>query len=426
MPTLKDRFDPRRNSFDVLRLSFALLVACSHGISVHLGSQPHLGLSTIGDFGLDGFFILSGFLVTRSWFGLRSFPRFAWHRFLRIMPGFWVCLLVVGFVVAPLAAVLQGMSPLVAFTGEPSALRYVLSNAGLLIVQYDIAGILADTPRGVSFNGSLWTLFFEAFCYALVGGLGAVGLLRRRPALVPAALGVLLVLTALQEAGLPVFINDRLLRLTLVFLLGATAYLYAHRIPVHGGIAAGCAALFLTSLALFDDYRVLGAAPLAYLFLWFGVSFPWPWAMRADLSYGLYIYHWPVLQLLVVTALRNLPSGVFVPVGLAMVLGLAALSWYLVEKPALAHKNSTIPDRIADRIAAGVHRLFGHQRARAGSGPAAEGDLDAATVPLPVPDADTVRLPLAGRPATHPSSRAGADPDTVPLQRPHGPAPGGR
>ncbi|SFO64126.1 Acyltransferase family protein [Pseudonocardia ammonioxydans] len=102
MTTLGDRFDPRRNSFDVLRLSFALLVAIDHGIGIRTGEQWRWGLSTLGDFGLDGFFILSGFLITRSFLTLESFPRFVWHRFLRIAPGFWVCLLVTTFVVAPL------------------------------------------------------------------------------------------------------------------------------------------------------------------------------------------------------------------------------------------------------------------------------------------------------------------------------------
>jgi MYXO-CTERM domain-containing protein len=82
--------------------------------------------------------------------------------------------------VAPLAAILQGLPPGTAFTGDPSALRYVAGNAALLITQYDIAGILAATPNGVSFNGSLWTLVFEAGCYGLVALLGALGLLRRR------------------------------------------------------------------------------------------------------------------------------------------------------------------------------------------------------------------------------------------------------
>jgi peptidoglycan/LPS O-acetylase OafA/YrhL len=348
MPSLKDRFDPRRNGLDALRLLFAVLVAVDHGISAHHGGQPQIGRSGIGDFALDGFFVLSGFLVTRSWFRLESFPRFAWHRFLRIMPGFWVCLVVVAFVAAPVAAVLQGMSPLRAFTGSPSAWDYVFQNAGLLIVHFDIAGILADLPKEYSFNGALWTLVFEAFCYAIVGVLGAVGLLRRRPVLVPAAAAVLLVLTAMQEAGLPVLLNERVIRLVLMFLLGATAYLYADRIPLRGDLAAGAAGLFLVSLALFDDYRVLGAVPFTYLCLWAGTGFVW--RMRTDLSYGIYIYHWPLQQLLVLTALGTAPAAVFVPVSIALALLPAAASWYLVERPALRHKDSPVPDRLAERL----------------------------------------------------------------------------
>lgn len=79
-----------------------------------------LGAVHAGRFGLDGFFILSGFLVTRSFLALDPLPRFIWHRFLRIMPGFWVCLLVTTFVVAPAAALLHGLPALTPFTGEPS------------------------------------------------------------------------------------------------------------------------------------------------------------------------------------------------------------------------------------------------------------------------------------------------------------------
>ncbi|OLT06022.1 hypothetical protein BJF90_19280 [Pseudonocardia sp. CNS-004] len=234
MRTLHGTFDPRRNSFDLLRLLFAATVAVSHGLVLQTGWQPKWGVSTLGDFGLDGFFILSGFLVTRSFLTLDSFPRFVWHRFLRIMPGFWVCLVVVALAVAPAAALLRGLPATTPFTGDPSAIRYVIGNAGLLIVQYDIAGILVDRPRELSFNGALWTLFFEAFCYTVVAALGVLGVLRRRTWVVAGVAAVLAVLTVLQEAGLPVWLNDRVLRLLLVFLLGALAHLYAHRIPMHG------------------------------------------------------------------------------------------------------------------------------------------------------------------------------------------------
>jgi peptidoglycan/LPS O-acetylase OafA/YrhL len=351
MRTLRGTFDPRRNSFDLLRLLFAALVAIAHGIAIHTGWQPRWGLSTLGDFGLDGFFILSGFLVTRSFLNLASFPRYTWHRFLRIMPGFWVCLLVVALVGAPVAALLQGMPLSAPFTGDPSAIRYLYGNAALLITQYDIAGILAGTPNGPSFNGALWTLFFEAFCYLVVAVLGVLTVLRSRPWIVLAITAGLAVLTVLQEAGLPVFVNDRVLRLVFVFLLGSVAYLYAHRIPINAWLAAAAMGVFLVSVALFDDYRVLGAAPLAYAFFWFGTRFPRPWSMRADLSYGVYIYHWPLFQLLGLTGLAAAPTALFVPAGLVLVTLPAAASWYLIEKPALARKHSPTPDRIVAALA---------------------------------------------------------------------------
>jgi peptidoglycan/LPS O-acetylase OafA/YrhL len=171
--------------------------------------------------------------------------------------------------------------------------------------------------------------------------------LRRRRWIVAAIAAVFAVLTALQEAGLPVWVNDRILRLVFVFLLGSLGYLYAHRIPMRGALATGAGAVFLGSIVVFDDYRVLGAAPLAYLILWFGNCFPWPWSMRADLSYGVYIYHWPLFQLLGLTGLAAAPTELFVPIGLALVIVPAALSWYLIEKPALSRKNSPTPDKAA-------------------------------------------------------------------------------
>lgn len=322
----------------------------AHGIVIHTGWQPQFGVSTLGSFGLDGFFILSGFLVTRSFCTLDSPARYAWHRFLRIMPGFWVCLTITALLAAPAAALLRGLPAATAFTTEPNALLYLFGNAALVITQYDIAGLLAHTPHGVSFNGALWTLAFEALCYLIVLILGVTGILRRHRWVVPPLAAVLTALIILQEAGVPPLVNERITRLVLVFLLGATAHLYAHRIPINAGLGLVAIGLFLAGVALFDDYRALGAAPLAYVLLWAGTRFPRPWSMRADLSYGIYIYHWPLFQILGLTSLATLPTAGFVPIGLAIVLIPAALSWYLIEKPALGRKHSTFPDRATTLI----------------------------------------------------------------------------
>ena len=120
MVTLAAVYDPRRNTLDVVRIALALLVAFSHAIVMRTGHEPRWGNSTLGDLAVDGFFVLSGFLVTASYQriatstgrpGLWTVVRFGWHRFLRIMPGFWVCLMVVALVVAPLVSVLEGRPP---------------------------------------------------------------------------------------------------------------------------------------------------------------------------------------------------------------------------------------------------------------------------------------------------------------------------
>lgn len=341
---LSDRFNPRSNNFDGLRLALALMVLIDHGTVMRTGEHPGIwGRSAIGDFAVDGFFVLSGLLITRSYLKLNSFFRFTWHRVLRIMPGFVVCLVATALVFAPVAALLTGRSAASAFTEPPTAWRYIYGNAALLITQYDIAGLLPNNPTPLIFNGSLWTLSLEALCYALIGVLGVMAILRRARWAVPALAAMLWVLTLLQEAGYEVLIGDNTLRLVVAFLVGATAWLYADRIPMTGWLALLAAVVLLVSVATLDNYRLTGIVPAAYILAWLGTCLPWNRSLRRDLSYGVYIYHWPVFQLLAATSLVTVSVPLFILAG-AIVIGLLALaSWHAVEHPALRQKNRTPP-----------------------------------------------------------------------------------
>src|SRR4051812_9672898 len=104
---LADAFGRRTNSVNALRLLLAGLVLLSHSLKLHGGYDP-LGRLTggavdLGTMAVDGFFALSGFLITRSYFNSPSFGRYLWRRCLRIFPGLWVCLLVTTFIFLPLA-----------------------------------------------------------------------------------------------------------------------------------------------------------------------------------------------------------------------------------------------------------------------------------------------------------------------------------
>ena len=347
--TLQQRFQPHRNNFDLIRLVLAGTVAVAHGMAIRTGNQPLFGIfplgevSTLGDFALDGFFILSGFLVTRSWVTLDNFWRYAWHRFLRIMPGFWVCLLVLAFVVAPIALLLEGRQLSELFSSPDSAVMFVLINSGLMMFTYEIASIFGSNPVPLNVDGSLWTLILEAGCYFVLACLALAGLLRRRRWAVPLLALILWGMATLYDLGFSVGVGDNTLRMLLLFLIGSSFYLYAHRVPMTAWLAVAAAVVFVASATLLANYRLVGAVPLAYLLLYLAAGLPMALRLKIDLSYGLYIYHYPLQQLLILTVLASLPTPAFVIVSLVSVIPIALASWYGVERRALQRKNARFP-----------------------------------------------------------------------------------
>ena len=348
MVSLAVSYDPRRNTLDAVRIGLALMVAVSHGIVMRTGDEPRWGNSTLGDLAVDGFFVLSGFLVTGSYqriavstgyARLWTVVRFGWHRFLRIMPGFWVCLMVLALVVAPLAAVLEGRPAITPFVTDPSSSDFLVNNAALLIRQYDIAGLLGANPYPFVFDGALWTLVFEAMCYVLLTALGWSGVVRRRRWVVLLLAGVLWGLLVAQSLDVDTVIGDLTTRLVFMFLLGVASYLFKERIPIGPTWAVAALMLLVGCLATVHDYRVLAAPALTYLVVYLGTGLPRPVRLRTDLSYGIYIYHYPTEQLLMLSVAATLPIVPFVALSSAAVLLPAAASWYLVEKRSLTYKD---------------------------------------------------------------------------------------
>lgn len=336
---LAEAYDPRSNSLDVIRLILATTVAVVHAFAIAQGWQPSIGGTDIGAFAVDGFFVLSGFLITSSF--LRLSPgRYVWHRFLRIMPAFWACLILTAFVVAPLVTMLEGRPALSALTGENPSWRYVTDNALLYIRDFGVAGLPTGTAQPGVINGALWTLFYEAVCYGLVLVLGVAGALTRHKwaaHLVVAISGVMLTLPML---GIDVR-GELFWRFFFVFTLGALAYVHRDRIPITRGLTLAAVALTLGSAWLFTDYRPLGGAAFAYLCLVATVATPWlRRRLTTDLSYGMYVYHWPVQVLLVLAGVAAWPTAIYVTISVLCAGVAAYASWHLLEKRALSAKNA--------------------------------------------------------------------------------------
>jgi peptidoglycan/LPS O-acetylase OafA/YrhL len=356
--TIRSRFDPKRNSVNAVRFGLAVLVMVSHSVTLGGGTDP-LGAVTggvvdLGTVAVDGFFVLSGFLIANSFVRTRSVWRYFWHRCVRILPGFWVCLAVSALVLLPLAHLLQ-YATLTGFplTGADSALSYVGRNAALFIDQFSVRGLL----DGQAVNGSLYTLFYEFLCYFGLAALGLVGALtgRRWVTMTVAVLIWIAVLAdfltggQLSAASVTLWL---LFRLGLMFITGVLLWMCADIVPVNWRFDLAAAAVLTAAVVTAGwqgadpesrlIYLMVAPAAVAYLVLRTGSS---GWLHRIgrtrDLSYGIYVYAWPVQILLLLVGGGSWPLVGYFSASLVVTLGFAWLSWTFIESPALRLKSWT-------------------------------------------------------------------------------------
>ena len=350
---LGQEFDPRKNALNAWRLTLAMGVILWHSFPLtgrHLLYAPAHQL--LSEAWVDGFFAISGFLITSSWLSNPRPRDYFCARGLRILPGLWVCLIITAFVIAPIGVAIQG-GPAANLLLSRAPIVYVLKNSAVVWLQPGVGG----TPRGIpwphGWDGSLWTLLWEVLCYIAVAGLGVVGLLRRRW-LIPAALALALSWSVLlpplsvfeeeppgklDSAIVAMVLEAIAARFAVMFLAGALLYQFRNVIPARWSLV-GVSVIIVLAASLLPNYRLVAAIPLAYAIIVSGALIhDKRLRLRTDLSYGVYIYAFPVQQLLVICGLGIMNPIVFAIIAAIATLPLAALSWILVEKPAMSLKS---------------------------------------------------------------------------------------
>jgi peptidoglycan/LPS O-acetylase OafA/YrhL len=226
----------------------------------------------------------------------------------------------------------------------------VLNNAFLNIFYAGINGTPEGVPWPGVWDGSLWTLIFEMICYLVVAGLGVMGLLNRRwtiPAVFAlSVIGAALVGNPVQEIQ---SIPQMVTRFAVCFSAGALLYQFRDKIPARWSLVAVCAVLAVAG-GLLPNYRIFVVLPLAYAVVVSGALVKnEKLRLRNDVSYGVYIYAWPMQQLLAMAGLASLNPFAFFAAATAATVPLAIASWMLVEKRALSLKNRVVGARRARR-----------------------------------------------------------------------------
>ena len=340
LAALRERIPEQRNHFTALRLSLASLVIVGHAAELTDGNTSRelfhrLGARlTAGDFAVDAFFVISGYLILQSWSRQPSARSFFMKRLLRIIPAFLVAYLISVLVVGRIG----GGSSYFARLSTPDGIFQFFRGIFVLTYPY-VPPVFPGFPYPLS-NGSIWTIAYEFRCYLLIPLLGALGLWARPLTLLTAWLAITFgagYYNATHPGG---EMSMGLIHFLPFFLAGSCAYLY--RDKIRWGRALGAVSMLAAAVSMGSPDAAALALPVAgsYAVLWLALSAWSPlrfFSPRDDVSYGVYLYGWPAQKLLLwflpAAPLAGQAAGTL---GASLVLGWA--SWNLIEKRCLAWK----------------------------------------------------------------------------------------
>ena len=335
----------KANNFNLIRLLMAFLVILAHSpqmIDGNANREPLryiFGTLTFGQFAVDIFFLLSGYLILQSWEARPEILPFLKKRILRIYPAFIIAAFFSVFVFGALAT--------------PFPAEYL---SQISIFQFSTDLLTLKMPKSPptfvgsfypTVNGSMWTIRYEFFCYLSIVLLGLLKVFDRKKLLIV----VLIIFTCcstaknlgyLQLLGIP---SDEttfpMFRFSSFFVAGNLFCLYRKNIRLEKRYAsvAGLGLVLGLNFQVFAEISVVVFGSYLMFFLAFKNTNATAWINKLpDASYGFYLYGWPVAKLLI----WKFPSiNLYVLVTFTTVLAyfLGILSWYLVEQPALKLKN---------------------------------------------------------------------------------------
>jgi peptidoglycan/LPS O-acetylase OafA/YrhL len=353
-----DRQKGFATGFDVLRWALAFLIFYGHckGLAGSYSVKTaNTVVSTLTERGWAGFrrpyqvalvpmfFALSGFLVTASALRVRDVTTFLALRSLRIFPALTVEVVLSALILGPLLTVYS----LDDYFGSRMFLTYFGNILGF--VQFELPGVFLTNPSPGVVNANLWTLPSEFYCYLVTAIAMTGGLMFSRASytLIFAVVTVVSVVLSLTTTfgdsettvGVPVLVY--------YFFAGGLLYHWRDAIPRDGRLFA---VAVIAAYALLYSRETVYLAPLAvvYVTVYLGLFHHDKLVAlrKADYSYGIYLYGYPITQGLLVQYPQLLGHGYrLAAISAFCTLCFAALSWHFIEAPMLKLKSRLLGPR---------------------------------------------------------------------------------
>lgn len=292
---------------------------------------PILTFDYSGSLAVKMFFFLSGLVVTNSLLDKRDPIKFVIAKIFRIWPALVFTLLVSALIIGPLMSTL----PVTDYFRSGEVYKYIYRNTAMFST-YSLPGVFVDNPYQSAVNGSIWTIPYEVGAYAVLLGLFLVGIFKLR--YLPALAFLVIVLDPLLGNKLLISWfpqNHEINLLFPCFSFGAVLAYYKQHIRIDMAMLAGFWILFyMFRDGSYNFYFFYAAFFLTILYV-SALPFMLKIKLKTDTSYGIYLWGFPVQQIM---ADKFLAYGVvFNQVSSILVCLLAGyLSWHLIEKRAIS------------------------------------------------------------------------------------------
>jgi peptidoglycan/LPS O-acetylase OafA/YrhL len=333
----------QKNNFDFLRLLFALFVVIDH--SYVLSGVKALGVLTY--IALNGFFAISGFLIFKSIQKTDSLISFYWRRILRIYPA-----LIVVTLLTVLLAPFVYHNDQISYWHNKTVWQYFVGSLSLFTTHVRIDGVFENNPYKNFINGSLWTIGYEVTMYVF---FSCLFFFRKNSSATKSIL--IISFFVLSAANVffyvsPPHSNDILIKPKLITEIGnyyvCGALLACFKIDkspyrkIIFSMAVCVSVLLLIIAKVGPEWTLLGNVLFfSTTIICFGIH-PIKFINTieeriGDLSYGIYIYSFPIQQTLVYYWGPNQYQLMISSAAIAICF--ACFSWHVVESKALQLKN---------------------------------------------------------------------------------------
>ncbi|THJ32039.1 acyltransferase [Lampropedia aestuarii] len=317
------------NNFDFIRIIAALAVLYSHHFALTAQMEPSFfGLHSLGGAAVLVFFVVSGYLVTASWYNDPNIFRFAWRRALRIWPALTLVVACTAFILGPIVTSLPLQDY---FTHRATYDYFHILRMNIVFV---LPGVFENNPYPLGVNGSLWTIPLEVRCYIVLAALGLFGLLKNKYIFLGSIVAYMIWFTLKSSADIYQKIHYAR-EFSAFFLAGAGLFaLKEHWQKKPRVVLALC--IIIATILWSIGWRYMAAwVFVPYAIIFFGTSNTRiinQFGRWGDPSYGIYLIAYPIQQ----TVIKYLwPSWGFwetMAISALITVCLAYLSWNYIEK----------------------------------------------------------------------------------------------